>query len=89
MGESTVDAIDGLRAITAVNRLRPNVLPASYELDVADAALGAREGYEEKARHSRAQGSAQLREEIGPAANRRRWTALNHVGPSAIYSQSK
>ena len=89
MGEPTVDAIDGLRAITAVNRLRPNVLPAGCELDVADAAFGAREGYEEKARHSRAQGSTQLREKIGPAANCRRWTALNNVGLSAIYSQSK
>ena len=89
MGQPVADAINGLRPIAIINRLRPNVLPAGCELDVADAALGAREGYEEKARHSRAQGSAQLREEIGPAANRRRWTALNHVGPSAVYSQSK
>ena len=89
MGEPTVDAIDGLRPVAAINRLRPNVLPAGCDLVVADAALGAREGHEEKARHSRTQGSAQLREEIGPAANRRRWAALNHVGPSAVYSQSK
>ena len=89
MGEPTVDAIDRLRPVAAINRLRPNVLPAGCDLVVADAALGAREAHEEKARHSRTQGSAQLREEIGSAANCRRWTALNYDGPSAIYSQSK
>ena len=89
MGEPVVDAIDGLRSVAAINCLRSNVLSAGCDLVATDAALGAREAHEEKARHSRTQGSAQLREEIGPAANRRRWTALNHVGPSALYSQSK
>ena len=89
MGEPAVDAIDGLRPVAAVDRLRTNVLPVGCELGTADTTLGAREAHEEKARNSRAQGLAQLREEIGPAANRRRWTALNHVGPSAIHSQGK
>ena len=89
MGEPAVDAIDGLRPVAAVNCLRPDVLPAGRDLVVADAALGAREAHEEKARNCRTQGSAQLWEEIGPAANRRRWTALNHDGPSSINSQSK